>query len=380
MSEDVPGARDAIADVFDADTDPLEQYESRFDDVAVDPFAPFRDVLEQRDLAETTKAGHERVWRQWCARMDQMDRHPACPNEDHVRAFAHHEREVKSNTARTIAEKLRKLNEVYRYWQSDPVFPHEDGYNPFALAKATLDLSYHERKDPPRLSIETLRETLDTIVDVRDYAIICLQLKLGLRATELCNLRLDEISLDSPAIESTHDTVGTHPLVSDRRNVVLIPHTRAGNKSRRSRLLPIDEEMRRILEAYLFIRPTNGEPWVFLTKNRQGKLRKKAVNDRWKDTFHPEYAETEQYRAITSHYGRHYFTTYWRVQEDLSRELLKYMRGDTPGAEKMEERGAIDEYIHTYYEDIESVYREQMFELNPENSQNVDFRHSLTRG
>ncbi len=29
----------------------------------------------------------------------------------------------------------------------------------------------------------------------------------------------------------------------------------------------------------------------------------------------------------------------------------------------MEEMGAIDEYIHTYYEDVEPIYREGIYEL-----------------
>lgn len=73
--------------------------------------------------------------------------------------------------------------------------------------------------------------------------------------------------------------------------------------------------------------------------------------------FHPEYAESEHHRAVLSHYGRHRFTTYWRVQQDLPRPLIKYMRGDRPDSESITERDGIDEYIHTYYEDIESLYR-----------------------
>jgi len=40
------------------------------------------------------------------------------------------------------------------------------------------------------------------------------------------------------------------------------------------------------------------------------------------------------------------------------------MRGDTAGAGNIDERGAIDEYIHTYYEDIEPIYRENIYKLS----------------
>lgn len=38
------------------------------------------------------------------------------------------------------------------------------------------------------------------------------------------------------------------------------------------------------------------------------------------------------------------------------------MRGDTPGAGNIEDRGAIDEYIHTY-DDIEPLFREHIYKL-----------------
>ena len=87
------------------------------------------------------------------------------------------------------------------------------------------------------------------------------------------------------------------------------------------------------------------------------------MNQVWKGGFHPEYAETDEHRVVTSHYGRHRFTTHWTVAQDLNRELVEYMRGDTPGSAEIGERGAIDEYIHSYYADVEGVYREQRFGL-----------------
>ena len=93
-------------------------------------------------------------------------------------------------------------------------------------------------------------------------------------------------------------------------------------------------------------------------------LTKQAVNSVWKAVFHPKYEETKDHRPVTSHFGRHWFTTYWRVEADLNRELIKYLRGDRAGSTDPEDRASINEYIHTYYTDIESVYRERAFDLN----------------
>ena len=42
----------------------------------------------------------------------------------------------------------------------------------------------------------------------------------------------------------------------------------------------------------------------------------------------------------------------------------KVYEGDTAEARNIDERGAVDEYIHTYYEDIESIYRKNIYKLN----------------
>ena len=88
------------------------------------------------------------------------------------------------------------------------------------------------------------------------------------------------------------------------------------------------------------------------------------MTDVWKDTFRPMYGETEHHRAIGSHFGRHFFTTYWRIEQGLDRRLIRYMRGDRAEGDTILNRNGIDEYLHTYYEDIEDVYREQVFELS----------------
>lgn len=69
---------------------------------------------------------------------------------------------------------------------------------------------------------------------------------------------------------------------------------------------------------YLLIRPDNEEQWLFLSRTSHSQVDDEAVNLACKDAFHPEYGETDTHRAVTSHYGRHRFTTYWRVEEDLT--------------------------------------------------------------
>lgn len=356
--------RAELAAAFGQNLDPLGEYEATFRQQDIDPFLLFEaDVLETRDLGRRTLKGYHRTFRDWRAFMDQQGRHPACPNEEHVKAFARFQMDEKENAASTVTNKFQRLNTAYKYWQDDPAFPHPQDYNPFQLARSKLDLSDDGKKEPPRLPVEELRDVLTDVTHVRDRAVIASQLKLGLRATELCNIKISEVTIENAELRRHYPEMGSHEALNGLKNAIYIPHDRDGNKSRRPRVLPFDDELRRVLLRYLLTRPDTGAEWLFLSHTTYAQMHREYVADIWEDAFQPEYQETDQHAAVTSHFGRHRFTTYWRVEQDLNRELVKYMRGDTPGAGNIDERGAIDEYIHTYYEDIEPMYRENIFKL-----------------
>ena len=213
-----------------------------------------------------------------------------------------------------------------------------------------------------RISSDSLRDKIDEVENVRDKAIIVTQLKLGLRATELCNIKLAEIDLQHPEINDHYPEMGTADALDGRSNAIYIPHDRQGNKSERPRVLPPDDELRMVLIPYLLMRPDVDRPWLFLSQQAYARIDDKDVNARWKASFHPEYAETDKHEQVTSKFGRHRFTTYWRTEKGLNEELVKYMRGDKQSAGKMRKEG-IDYYVHTYYEDIREVYLREIFKL-----------------
>lgn len=358
-------ARQELAQAFNRNLDPLAEFADTFEATDIDPFGVYADErLATKDLADATIGEYHRSFREWRTYMSRVDRHPACPNEDHVKGFIEYLSTERENAASTIKNRLMYLNNVYKYWQDDAAFPHPTDYNPFDLAKDAVNLQGEKPKEPPRLTVAELRDEIADITHIRDRALVLIQLKLGLRATEVCNIKLSELHLANPDLQDHYDELGSSTKLQGRENVIYIPHDRDGNKSRRPRLLPLDDELRAALVRYLLIRPDTGGSWLFLSKNARTQLRKNDINKVWKAAFHPEYAETDDYRAVTSHFGRHYFTTYWRVEKDLNREKIKYMRGDTAGSSTIENRGAIDEYIHTYFEDIEDTYREEIYKLN----------------
>jgi integrase/recombinase XerD len=364
--DDGPVDRKAsIADAFDRTTDPLAPHAPLFEDLGVDPFAPFfDDVAEPRNLTAKTKREFRRVIDQWTAHMQRSGRHPACPNETHVRGFVHYCCEKRDNQPDTVRAKLHRLDAVYHFWQQDPAFPHPSTYDPFELVLSKLELTRPPRKEPPRLSIEELGDYLRALTHIRDRAVVLAQLKLGLRAGELCNLQLSDITIDDTALETAYPSVGTHTLLDGRSNAVCIPsrYERSGNKSGRPRVIPLDRELRETLVDLLVTRPNTGAETVFYTKSTHNPLDTEAVRRLWANHFQDDYPETKTNRAVTSHYGRHRFTTHWVVDRAWNRELVKYMRGDRiDGTET--DREPIDSYVHTYYEDIESRYRAEIYKF-----------------
>ena len=104
-------------------------------------------------------------------------------------------------------------------------------------------------------------------------------------------------------------------------------------------------------------------PWLFLSRTNHTKVDDEAIANTWKRHFYPEYEENQQHWAVASHYGRHRFTAYWRVEENVNRELIRYMRGDTSAGGTVDPAGGIDHYTHSYYEHIEPFYRERIYKF-----------------
>lgn len=370
---DPEGQRDdasaQYAEVFGQDDDPLAQYSDHFHNLP-DPFVLFiENVLENRETIEmeSTIDHYRRDYRQWSTHMEGTidNRHPACPNTEHVKSFIEWQRDVRNNSRRTIQGKISRLSQAYEYWQDKPQLPHPKDYNPFTTGSKEADMGKDAKKSFPELSLSTLRTEFRSIENIRRRAIVGQQLKQGLRAGEVCNLKLSELHLSHQALQQLYPQMGTHPAIGDYRDVVFIPHDRAGNKSSNPRLLPIDGELRWLLIRHLLTRPQVDEPWVFLSKRTFTKVEPQGITKEWKEAFYPEYSETDDHRGVTSHFGRHWFSSWFRLEVGMQREHLQYMRGDRiqPTDEFAE---AIDEYLHPNYDYIEKTYRQNIFKLNLE--------------
>ena len=363
--------RQRIAEAFDRAIDPLAKHDEKFQEMeaeGIDPYEMFLDdIVRSSWRDESTVDEYERAIKHFKEFMQGRDRHPACPNSTLVRGFAENELVTKGNKKSTVKTKLRLVNKGFEYMQHEPHFPHSQEYNPFMSANEKISWDAGEpdvNREYPKVTVEQMREALEEVTHIKKLAMILMGLKLGMRQGEIRNVQLQDLHIVNNELQKHYSELGTHPRLDGHFNAIYIPsrNERSENKSKRPRLLPLDDEMRQVLLQYLLVRPDCGEPWLFVTQTHHERIRDKdGINRHWREQIRPQIEVNDHQKELTSHFGRHWFTTFWKIERNMQRELVEYMRGDVLGKSTGSE--GIDEYLHAYYPDIEDRYREEIYKL-----------------
>ena len=365
---------------FGTEADPLAGLQSQTEaieqDLGESIFEHYeREILNNRRLKESTKEHHRRAYRDWLEWMSlNSTRHPTLPSVQNVKDWIAHL--CQSMDEGAALDKVNHVKKVYEWLQGKPSFKHPTHYNPFILAKNEYELRESEPDDYPKLVLEDIIEQVESIKHIGERAATIFQLKTGVRSTELSNIRFEELNISNADVRAhfdgrdgqQHEAMGSHDQLEDCPNAVFIPPDdgveHEGNKRKMPTVIPLDEETQRALVDWLLIRPDNGDPHVFLTQ--KGKpLERNSLRHVWTKHWHPQYkyGDSDKYRSVSPHYARHWFTTWFRVQANMPELWVQYLRGDKTGFELKGGRASIHHYIHTYYEDVEKMYREAVFNL-----------------
>lgn len=358
---------DTVADQFGLNGDPLAELNEGMQSVETDWFEyHYNEYVDRKDIKEETKRHYKRAYRDWKEHMEQYDRHPTLPNDRHVESFVDVCLERMSGAR--VRKKLNQIKGVYEWMQESAKFPHPTNYNPFLLVKTKreADLSREAPDDYPKLTLEDVKATVENIKHLGERAATVFQLKTGVRSSELANIRLKDIHITNAEVMSHYDEMGDSDQLDDVANAVYIPpeRVRSGNKREMPTVIPLDDETRRVLVDWLLIRPDNGSPWLFLTQKGK-QMEKSSLGHIWRKHWWPEYeySEEDQYRSVTPHYARHWFSTWMRTQVGMSEPKVQYLRGDKMGPDIKSSRSAFHRYVHTYYDDVVDEYRASVFKL-----------------
>lgn len=199
-----------------------------------------------------------------------------------------------------------------------------------------------------------------------DFAITTCLAKTTRRIGAILNLDLYDVNIDHPACDwNVHEDVRFWP-----DHFYVPPEPEAGekfrgmkrsrsNKTKSSRVVPIDDELKAVILYYLTTREgeLSNNPSANkhhpLWKNNRGKrvsyqTYKKMIRQKSKSLGH--YYEPHDPHNITAHYFRHWCTTKIRDRSTGDTGLVDYLRGDVGQDMK-------DHYTH-WSEAKEQEYRE----------------------
>lgn len=362
--DDADEQLDSLAAKTGASRDPLAEYSGQMK--GTDAFAIWwaREV-DSQSLAKRTRADYRRQLSHWYDWMDEQERHPALPSEQHVRAYViDHLQNERGVLNGTVKQKLEPIKRAFDFFSRQNEFPHPMDSNIVKHVLNQIDLDEQEDvAEYPPLELADVRDFVQDIDHIRDQCIITIGLKTGMRAGEIANIQLQDIHLDNQ-LHDHYDELGTHPMLQEhgRAKALHVPANREGTKSVNNRTFPIDKELQQTLTKYLLIRPDNGEDELFLSSSQHRPMQYRAITEIWGKHVVDRY-DSDRYRPVTSHFARHFFTDFWGVEMDMNMHLVQYMRGDSITVEAGEVDPQMTEYLHPEYNDIETTYRQDMYQL-----------------
>jgi integrase len=332
-----------------------------------DPVAYFLQDITYHGKTQRTRDAYERVLRR-CERFlgtRRVDFRSAGQRD--CMAWVHSLRG--DHAPSTVATYASYLHRFYAYMTQVEAF---DG-NPMTLVMEEMDESIDT--DPARREIDvpTMRAFVADVRHPLDRALVVTLLKTGMRVGELCNLDLRDLHLDDGQVESAY-AVPPRAHVENRPDTLYVAsepargetyngeERTASNKRKRDTVIPIDEELKEVLKAWLAVRPDTrsaAEPLFLSTRDRWGeRLTPKMVRNVVRTHaeargWHREGGDASE--NVTPHYFRHFFTTHLRDRTG-ERGVVKYLRGDVAS-------DVIDTYTHNWGDRVRSVYEANVYRL-----------------
>ena len=339
-----------------------------------DPIAYFLEDLTYHGKTERTRDAYGRVLRRFETFLADPDRNPSgealTPSQATHRdcmAWVHNLRGTVTDS--TIASYAAYLHRFYAYMTQVGVFES----NPMTLVVEELDETIE--KDPTRreISIDQMRSFVGDINHPLDRALIVTLLKTGIRVGELCNLDLRDLAVDDEEVEAAF-AGSPRPQLTTRPNSLYVDSEpavgkrvngekrTASNKRKRATVIPVDEELQRVVKRWLAIRPDSHSPadplFVYTTGAWGQRLTPRAVRNivtehaaaaGWYDTG------GDAADNVTPHYFRHFFTTHLRDRTG-DRGVVKYLRGDVAD-------DIIDTYTHNWGGQVRSTYEANIYSI-----------------
>jgi site-specific recombinase XerD len=337
----------------------------RDEPVREDPIAYFLQEMTFHGRTERTKIAYERVLRDFESFVGERGASLASADRRTCMTWVHTLRDDHADS--TVASYAAYVHRFYAYMSQIGTFDA----NPMALVTEEMDESI--KTDPTRreISVTEMRSFLGDVRHPLERAVIGTLLKTGIRVGECCNLDLWDVHIDDGDVRSAFPT--HRGALDGRPDSIYVPSepTRgveyngeersASNKRKRATVVPIDTELKRLLKAWLAVRPdttASAEP-LFVSTDEWGR---RVTPSMVRNVVTKRASERGWYRTggdaeenVTPHYFRHFFTTHLRDRTG-DRGIVKYLRGDVAS-------DVIDTYTHNWGDRVREVYEENIYRL-----------------
>ena len=245
--------------------------------IITDELTRFLDELRRQEAAEVTLANYRSdltSFARWFEQTNGEAFTAAAVTPTDVRDYKAHLSLVERRKPATVNRRLAGLKKFFAWAQGSRLIAE----SPAAGIKG-LGAIQPSPKALEKREVDRLVRTVERHGSKCDLAVVQLLRHTGLRVSELCNLRLADVSL------------------SERKGEVVV---RSG-KGNKWRTVPVNAEARAALQAYLAVRPATTDEHVFLNQRHQ-PVGHEAVEDLVK-----KYARLAGLEGVTPHTLRHTF-------------------------------------------------------------------------
>ena len=338
-----------------------------------DPVGYFLQDVAYHGKSDRTQDAYERVLRRFEQFLGDPDRNPA-GSETPLAAATHRDcmawiHEIRGGVAEsTVATYASYLHRFYAYMTQVGAFDA----NPMTLVVEEMDETIDT--DPARrdIPLPDMRRFLADVTHPLDRAVVVTLLKTGMRVGELCNLDRRDVHLSAVPIDRKN--VPLRPQIAERPDSIYVPaepargsvvngeERTASNKRKRATVVPVDDELRRVLGRWLAIRPDTPSPAEPLFTSTSGDWGQRLTPDMVHHAVETHARSRGWYQSgggaevnVTPHYFRHFFTTHLRDRTG-DRGVVKYLRGDVA-------QDVIDTYTHNWGDRVRETYEANVYRL-----------------
>lgn len=330
------------------------------------PVEYFLEEMTYHGRTDRTRHAYGRVLREFEAFVEDRDRDVRSANRRDCMAWIH---EVRHDVApSSVATYASYVNRFFTYMTRVGAVES----NPMALVVEEMDESIDANPDRREISVSRMRDFVSRVRHPLDRALFLTLLKTGIRVGELSNLDLRDVYLADPDIRTAYG-IDPRPAIEERPDTLYVaaepsrgqPYNgeerTASNKRKRSTVIPVDDELKETLKAWLAIRPDGTSPAcpLFLSTSEWGRrltpsMVRSVVTDHARSVgWHRPGGGAEE--NVTPHYFRHFFTTHLRDRTG-DRGVVKYLRGDVAD-------DVIDTYTHNWGDQVRDVYEQHIYSI-----------------